>query len=396
MGGSQLDVVGTKAIEPGTRPCTPSTSTSSTTMGTVTRPRQYALPAGGRTPLGHRLVERDGVADELACVAPGECRGIAGVALPRCLHRDRHPPGATRGDAEGDLPVRDLPGARTDQTWTTSASSVRRALVSWTSQPSQSSTVKVRRVVAAALRWSGAGAAPAGGVTTAAITARAVIARAVVRRAAVMAWCSLRRVVLLLDAPQAAEVAPRQSSPSSPRVLRSRSATVGRPRLQKTSRSTDLRPSLKTASTSSSGPFSQLTTRQPASRAGRASNAVRPRVAALDDEPAPLARDLVADGRSVRGRDCCRLDGISVEQHLVTDRAAIADGGGADRRDREDADQHGDRRRGCPRTHQHDCPSHLPMVHGQRSAPGQEVAKPRLRPAARTDWGGTVAAWPRC
>ena len=59
------------------------------------------------------------------------------------------------------------------------------------------------------------------------------------------------------------------SQSSSPRVLRSISARVGRPRLQNTSRSTELRPSLKTASTSSSGPFSQLTTRQPVASSGR-------------------------------------------------------------------------------------------------------------------------------
>jgi hypothetical protein len=74
------------------------------------------------------------------------------------------------------------------QTWTTSASSVLRALTSWTSQPSQSSTVKVSVVRAAALRssgwawgWAWAGAAASEPARRAVLVSAAARVRAVVR-----------------------------------------------------------------------------------------------------------------------------------------------------------------------------------------------------------------------
>ena len=78
---------------------------------------------------------------------------------------------------------------RDSQTWTTSASSVLRALTSWTSQPSQSSTVKVSVVRAAALRsagwawagWAWAGAEASEPARRAALASAAVRARTVVR-----------------------------------------------------------------------------------------------------------------------------------------------------------------------------------------------------------------------
>ena len=111
IGRSQLCVVGTKAMLPATflLHAPHPDLLDDDRHGDLAA--ADALPAGRRLRLGHGLLEGDVVADLLAVVAPRERRAVAGVALPRRLHRDGHPPRALGGDVEGDRPVLDGAGA---------------------------------------------------------------------------------------------------------------------------------------------------------------------------------------------------------------------------------------------------------------------------------------------